>query len=412
MVDRLGRAGLLGFFGAGGLGLDEIDEALHRLTASLGTGGRFGVNLLARPDAPEHEVASVELFLRHGVRHVEAAAFTQVTPAVVLFRFSGAHIAPDGTPLAVRHVVAKVSRPEVASAFMAPPPEGILDALLRDGRLTAAEAAAARRLPVAGDICAEADSGGHTDAANAFALVPAMTRLRDRMMTRHRYPVAIRVGAAGGIGSPEAAAAAFVLGADFVITGSVNQCTPEAGTSDAVKDLLSGIDVQDTTYAPAGDLFELGARVQVVRRGTLFAARANKLYSLYRQVPDLDAIDPETLRTIEERYFHRSVRSIWADLQATAGSETLEQGRRNGKARMAMVFRWYFGHSTRAAMVGSTDVADYQVHCGPAMGAFNRVVEGTDLEPWRARHVDAIAELIMTGAARALDVSSRAEGRR
>ena len=37
------------------------------------------------------------------------------------------------------------------------------------------------------------------------------------------------------------------------------------------------------------------------------------------------------------------------------------------------------------------------------MGAFNRVVAGTPMQPWRARHVDAIAELLMTGAAELLD---------
>ena len=62
--------------------------------------------------------------------------------------------------------------------------------------------------------------------------------------------MSIRVGAAGGIGAPEAAAAAFVMGADFVLTGSINQCTVEAGMSDAVKDLLLEINVQDTGYAP------------------------------------------------------------------------------------------------------------------------------------------------------------------
>lgn len=77
----------------------------------------------------------------------------------------------------------------------------------------------------------------------------------------------IRVGAAGGIGTPEAAAAAFILGADFIVTGSINQCTVEAGTSEIVKDLLQEINVQDTEYAPAGDMFELGAKVQVLKKG-------------------------------------------------------------------------------------------------------------------------------------------------
>ncbi|HEX8092331.1 MAG TPA: hypothetical protein VF542_00785, partial [Jatrophihabitans sp.] len=207
----------------------------------------------------------------------------------------------------------------------------------------------------------------------------------------------------------ESAAAAFVLGADFVVTGSINQCSPEAGTSDAVKDLLAGLDVQDTAYAPAGDMFELGARVQVVRKGTLFAARANKLHQIYRQSSCLEEIDTATRTTLEERYFRRSLDSIWTELEhrlGTCDSGQLERGRRNGKAKMAMVFRWYFSHSTTAALQGSADTVDYQVHCGPAMGAFNRTVDGTSLQPWRARHVDAIAELIMTGAADVLHAAS------
>jgi trans-AT polyketide synthase/acyltransferase/oxidoreductase domain-containing protein len=267
-------------------------------------------------------------------------------------------------------------------------------------------------MPVAADVCVESDSGGHTDAGSPYALMPAMARLRDELSARHGYPTPVRLGAAGGLGSPESVAAAFVLGADFVVTGSVNQCSPEAGTSDAVKDLLATLDVQDMAYAPAGDMFETGARVQVVRKGTLFAARANKLYQLYRQHDSLDEIDPETRRTIEERYFRRSFDEVWDEtreyLRKNHASD-LERAERSPKAKMALVFRWYFVHSTRVAMSGAGDEhVNYQVHCGPALGAFNRAVAGTRLEPWRARHVDAIADLLMTGAARVLDGSLRA----
>jgi trans-AT polyketide synthase, acyltransferase and oxidoreductase domains len=257
----------------------------------------------------------------------------------------------------------------------------------------------------------EADSGGHTDAGNPYTLMPAITRLRDERMAAHRYATRIRVGAAGGLGSPESVAAAFVLGADFVVTGSVNQCTVEAGTSDAVKDLLAGIDVQDTTYAPAGDMFELGARVQVVRKGTLFAARANKLYQLYRQLDALDDIDAATRRTVEERYFRRSFDEVWAETEGYLRKhrpEELDLVARSPKAKMARVFRWYFTHSNRVALAGTPDAAvNYQIHCGPALGAFNRVVAGTALADWRLRHPDGIADLLMTGAAAYLDGVAR-----
>jgi len=299
-----------------------------------------------------------------------------------------------------------VSRPEVAAAFMRPPPEALLARLVAEGRLTAAEAQVAATLPISDDICVESDSGGHTDAGVALTLIPSMLRLRDRVAARHGYPGRVRVGAAGGLGAPEALAAVFVLGADFVVTGSVNQCSPQAGTSDAVKDLLCTLDVQDTAYAPAGDMFELGARVQVARKGTLFAARANKLYQVYRQFSALEDIDEDTRRTIEQDYFGRPFEQIWRETSAYLAArhpEQLRRAERDPRRRTALVMRWYFRRTTQLAIRGNAkDRINFQIHCGPAMGAFNNWVKGTDLEDWRARDVDVIAERLMTAAAQCL----------
>lgn len=405
LVTRMGEAGLLGYFGSGGLGLDDVERAVRRLAGTPGL--PYGVNLLHDLTDPAGEDALVDLLLRHDVRFVEAAAFTTVTPAVVRFRFSGAGRGPDGAPAAVRRVLAKASRPEVAAAFMAPPPAGIVRDLVGRGALTAAEAEAARRLPVAGEVCVEADSGGHTDGGVALTLVPSMIRLRDRLVAEHGYRDGIRLGASGGLGAPEAVAAAFVLGADFVVTGSVNQCSPEAGTSDAVKDLLATLDVHDTAYAPAGDLFELGSRVQVVRKGTLFAARANKLYQLYRRHGGLEELDERTRAGLERDCFRAPLDQVWKQVREhyldTGRPHEVERAERDPRHRMALVFKSYFARTSGLAAAGDeAERANFQIHCGPAIGAFNRFVAGTPLQDWRARHVDVIAERLMTGAARAL----------
>ena len=48
---------------------------------------------------------------------------------------------------------------------------------------------------------------------------------------------------------------------------------------------------------------------------------------------------------------------------------------------MALVFRWYLGQSSRWANAGEpTRKLDYQVWCGPAMGAFNEWAKGSFLE--------------------------------
>lgn len=403
LVARMASAGLMAFFGTGGLALDEIEKALADITSRVRPGASFGMNLLHVLGDPQAEQDVVDLYLQHDVRFIEAAAFPLVTPSVVRFRFSGAHRDGD-TPRAVRHVLAKVSRPEVARAFMAPPPEKILRQLVADGQLTAGEADAARSLPVSTDVCVESDSGGHTDGGATLPLLPAIIRLRDETDADGRLRERVRVGAAGGIGSPEAIAAAFILGADFVVTGSVNQCSPEAGTSDVVKDLLAGLDVQDTGYAPAGDMFELGARAQVVRKGTLFAARANKLYQLYRQHESLDEIPAATRHTIETSYFGRSLDEVWEEtkqhLKGRGREGEIDGAETHPKQKMALVFRWYLARSVRTALQGDlADRVNYQIHCGPAIGSFNRFVKGTDLEDWRSRHVDEIAERLMGEAA-------------
>ena len=402
LVTAMGRAGLMGYFGAGGLRLGDIERNLLAIQSELVAGEAYGMNLLADGGDSEAERQTVALYLKHGVRFVEAAAYVQITPALVQYRLAGAKRV-SGRIVLPNHVLAKVSRPEVAEAFMRPAPPGIVEGLVSQGKLTAEEAALAGSVPMAGEICAEADSGGHTDQRVAYTLIPALMALRDTVQLELAYDRPIFLGAAGGIGTPHAAAAAFVLGADFVVTGSINQCTVEAGTSEAVKDLLAPINVQDTAYAPAGDMFELGARIQVLRKGLLFPARANKLYELYMRHGSWEEIDLKTRTQIEQRYFQRSFGDIWAEtenyLQREKPSE-LAQISSTPKRKMAAIFKWYFVHTTRLALSGSTEqTVDYQVHCGSALGAFNQCVKGTDLEDWRKRHVAEISDRIMHGAA-------------
>lgn len=403
MVVRLARAGCLAFFGAGGMSLAETEAAVREIKAALAGGETFGVNLLAHPGRSAKEMAAVEMLLGNGVRAVEASAYMEVTDALVRFRLAGVRQDHAGRLVVPNRVMAKVSRPEVAEQFLSPAPRAMVARLAADGRLTEEEAALAERLPVASDVTVEADSGGHTDMGVTAVLLPAIIRLRDAVQERCRYQDPVRVGSAGGIGSPEAAACAFLLGADYIVTGSINQCTVEAGTSDAVKDMLQGIGVQDTAYAPAGDMFEMGSRIQVMKKGLFFPARANKLYDLWRTLPGLDALDAATRREIQDKFFQRSIDDVYAetrDFYLREAPEEIARAESNPKVRMALVFRWYFVHSMRLALAGGSEQrVNWQVHTGPAMGAFNQWLAGSSLEDWRNRHVDTVAEHLMQGCA-------------
>ncbi|MGW7282864.1 PfaD family polyunsaturated fatty acid/polyketide biosynthesis protein [Streptomyces sp. NPDC054844] len=403
LVVRMGRAGLLGYLGAGGLTEDELDASLRRIRAELGD-GPFGVNLLAA--RPDREERTVDTFLRHGVRRIEAASFVQISPALVRYRLTGAHRRSDGAVQTPNRVMAKVSRQEVAEAFLAAPPATIVRDLVAAGRITPEEARLAASVAMCDDLCAEADSGGHTDQRPLTALLPAVLTLRDRVSLSHPAAGRVRIGAAGGIGTPEAAAAAFVMGADFVLTGSINQCTVEAGTSDTAKDLLQRAQVQDTALVPAGDMFEVGTKAQVLRRGLFFPARANKLYELWLRHESLDDLDPDTADHVQRRILGRTFEEVWQEVKdryASTRPAVIERAEEDPKRRMALIFTWYFAKATRVALEGDADSrVDFQIPCGPALGALNERLRGTPREDWRARHPDDLARLIMTGAAELL----------
>jgi PfaD family protein len=188
-----------------------------------------------------------------------------------------------------------------------------------------------------------------------------------------------------------------------LLTGSVNQACREAGTSDAVRQLLAQTQQADVIMAPAADMFEMGVELQVARRGTMFAMRAKKLYRLYREYPSLDAIPAEDRASLEHTVFQAPLERIYADCEAFWGDRDpgqIVRAASDPKHKMALVFRWYLGQSSRWANAGTPERAiDYQVWCGPAMGAFNEWVKGSFLESWEERRVAVVARNIMYGAA-------------
>jgi PfaD family protein len=403
MVVEAARGGLLAFFGAAGLGLDRLDRAIRAIRDAAGPTAPFGMSLLHNIHDPASELAVVDLYLRHEVRRVNASAFTAPTPALVYYRARGIHQRPDGTIVVPNRLFAKVSREEVARRFMEPPADAMLEQLVRDGRLEGREAERARRVPLADDVTAEADSGGHTDRQSLVALLPTLCTLRDQIVASHGFDRLLRVGAAGGLGTPAAVAAAFGLGADYVLTGSVNQACVEAGTSQQVREMLAAAGPADVALGAAADSFELGSQVQVLRHGTLFAARSRRLYELYRRYDSIAEIPPDERRAIERSYFRASFDEVWSQTEAYFGRVDpgqLEVARHDEHHRLALVLRWYLGLSSAWAQQGLEDRrADFQIWCGPAMGAFNAWARGSFLEQIDRRTVVEVAENLMHGAA-------------
>ncbi|MCB9779331.1 MAG: PfaD family polyunsaturated fatty acid/polyketide biosynthesis protein [Alphaproteobacteria bacterium] len=408
LVIEIGRAGMLGFFGAAGLDADRVEGEIAHIRAELGSGQAghgpaWGSNLIHSPNEPALEAKVADLYIRHGVPRVSAAAYMGLTPMLVRYAYTGVHQLPDGTIGRRHQVFAKISRPEVARRFLSPPPGDMLDALVQKGQLTADEARLARYLPVAEDITVESDSGGHTDNRPLTALFPVILGLRDQLADQHGFARPIRVGAAGGLGTPSAVAAAFGLGAAYVLTGSVNQGAVESGLSPFGRQLLAQAGIADVVMAPAADMFELGVEVQVLRRGTMFGVRAKRLYELYRRHDSLESIPAAEKARLEKEILRSSIEDAWQGTRAywqARDPKEVAAAEADPHHKMALVFRAYLGQSSRWAIGGVEDRRpDYQIWCGPAMGAFNEWARGSFLEAPENRRAVQIARNLLEGAA-------------
>ena len=401
IVEAMSKAGMLGSFGAAGLSLERIGAAVDRLKSNLAD-APYCVNLIHSPGEQAHEMATAELLLKKSVSLVEASAYLDLSPAIVRYRVAGLKGGVAGLVVPLNRVIAKVSRVEVATKFLSPPPERILKELVAAGHITPQQATMAARLPVADDVTVEADSGGHTDNRPAITLLPTILALRDRLQAQYRYGTPPRVGLAGGIATPASVAGAFAMGAAYVVTGSVNQACVESGSSDGVRKMLAEAGQPDVTMAPAADMFEMGVKVQVLKRGTMFAMRAQKLYDLYKAHTSWEAIPAAERVQVEKTQFRMTFEEVWNLTREFWGRREptqLARAEADPRHKMALAFRWYLGLSSRWANTGEAGrQLDYQVWCGPAMGAFNEWAKGSHLEQPANRTVVGVALNLLYGA--------------
>lgn len=409
MVVAAARAGFLAFYGAAGLSPRRIEEGLGEISRELGEGASWGANLIHSPHEPTTEEATVELYLRQRVRRVSASAFLSLTAPVVRYAASGLHRDLQGGIRRRNHLVAKISRPETAKLFLSPAPKALLDPLVAAGKLTAEEAELALKVPLCEDLTVEGDSGGHTDNRPLAAIFPVIAALRDEMTRAHGYDRPIRLGAGGGLGTPASVASAFALGAAYVVTGSVNQAAVESGLGATGKALLAEAGVADAMMAPAADMFEMGVKVQVLRRGTLFGPRAHKLYDLWSSHASLEAIPEGERARLESEIFKLPLTEVWAQTEqfwAKREPKQLERAARDPKHKLALLFRWYLGQASRWAIRDEPGrKSDLQIWTGPAIGAFNDWVRGSFLADPAQRSVAQIGLNLLEGAA----VISRAQ---
>ncbi|CAK8986278.1 Polyketide biosynthesis protein PksE [Includes: Malonyl CoA-acyl carrier protein transacylase (MCT)] [Durusdinium trenchii] len=387
LVIAAGKRKILGSFGAGGLPMHVVRKALDKILEEL-PNGPFAVNLIHSPFDSNLEEGNVDLFLEKGVRVVEASAFMDLTPQVVRYRAAGLSRNADGSIRVENRIIGKCSRTELAEKFIRPAPAKILEKLVALGKISADQAEMAKQVPMADDIAVEADSGGHTDNRPIHVILPMIINVRNRVQRELQYPkhLRVRVGAGGGIGCPQAALAAFNMGAAFLITGTVNQMSRQSGTCDNVRKALSKATYSDIAMAPAADMFDQGVELQVLKKGTMFPSRAKKLYELFCKYDSFEQMPAEELSRVEKRVFKKTLAQVWEETMAfyidiLKNPKKIEDAKTDGKLKMSLCFRWYLGLSSFWANNGIPDrVQDYQIWCGPAIGAFNDFIQGSYLD--------------------------------
>ena len=372
LVIACANSSILSSYGAGGLPLDTVEKGIIKIKRET-RGKPFCVNLIHSPSNANLERDCVDILLKHGVRIVEASAFMSASENLLLYKLKHKD----------NKVIWKLSRTEVARAALSPPSQKMIRKLLSERRITQEEAERARAMKsIADAVCVESDSGGHTDRRPLHVLFPIIQALRKKMNVEH-----VVLGAAGGIGCPAAVRAARALGAEFVCTGTINQISREAATSQHVRKLLSEATYSDVTMTPAADMFELGVELQVLSKKTMMPKRGTHLYRLYRDYPSLDQIPSEKIQFLEEKIFKKSLEDVWGETKSyyinrLKDPARIERAEKDGKMKMGLVFKWYLSKSSGWANRGDPKrKLDYQIWCGPCIGSYNLWVQGTKLDP-------------------------------
>lgn len=231
------------------------------------------------------------------------------------------------------------------------------------------------------------------------SLLPQVIDKKNFLMKKYGYSKDIHIGAAGSIGDSVSALDAFLLGADFIMTGSVNQCTAEAEVSKWVKDKLQKVEIQDTEMIPTSHVYEIGMKVQVLKKGVFFVARALKLYEIYNRISKIEDIEPKVLAQIQDKYFGKSIDDIYNEIKNDLSDTERKRAENESKFKFGLIIYWYYNYCMDCAIKNeNSQNLNCLIPVSSAMGRINQFLENTEYMNWENRHPDILGRLIMSGA--------------
>lgn len=105
------------------------------------------MNLRFEPDHQDREKELIDLYIKHDVRVIEASSYLSVSAPLIYYKAHQLKIDKSGRVIPHNRIIAKVSRPEVAAAFLSPPPQSIVKRMCQHGMLTEEQAEWLSRIP-------------------------------------------------------------------------------------------------------------------------------------------------------------------------------------------------------------------------------------------------------------------------
>ena len=400
---RAAKAGLLSFFGAEGLPLHTIEGALRQIRQQLSNDHFFGVGMLRSQGDEDSEMRLAHLCVQYKVPALEISSFSMVSRAIVYYRVKGLKKRWDGSIECQHKIIAKVSHIHQVASYLKPPPRWIVDELLSEQLINPEQAEMSQSIGLCDDLCVIGDCGEKTTGGSVFLLYPHVYQIKKQLETSYPHVRNVHLGVGGGLGTPQAIAHVFSMGADFILTGSINQATVEAGSSAAVKELLITMGLMDTQTCSSENVFDTQGRIQVLNMHNAFPAKADFLQALwmsYESVSDM----PSSLQVhLKEQYFDDLGDNNNEHSKSTVSNL---KGDLDPKLSMAKLFESYFERAQNHVILANDSLdnaTDYLIHTGPALGAFNEWVKGTPLESWKNRHVDVVAIHLLESAQQVLN---------
>lgn len=392
MIKKLAASRILGFLGTYRLKLHEVKVLIDQALASI-EHHRIGVNVTYDALNSKDHIDIMEYIIKTEIRNLEVSDYRMIDLSIVKYRLKSIYMDKNSMLVIPHKILAKASNREMAEKFCSPAPKEVVQTLYQNNEITEFEARYAKYIPMCDDLCIEY----HMQGQSALGYMQTMKEMSRLLYEKYNLCHCPRIGIAGGIGNPQMIAVSFLMGADFVVTGSINQCSVEAATSNLVKDNLQSLDEMDFTYAAVSDLFEFGEKKSIVKKGSLYHIRANRLYEVYNRYNSVEEIPEDIRNLIEKKYFQKSFEAIYSDIYANLTMDNQKLCNEQPKYKMALIFRNFLDKCFQDALDGSlVGKINYQIISSNAIVQFNHWVKDTELCDWKRRHVDIIAKRIMT----------------